>query len=101
MDRSEPIKLIKVTYQKDEYGVSRKVETVREVFAQVDSASQSEFYQGGQAGLKPELRFTMFRFDYGKETIVEYENERYSIYRTYRAKNDNIELYVQKEAGRQ
>ena len=45
MDRSEPIKLIKVTYQKDEYGVNRKVETVREVFAQVDSASQSEFYQ--------------------------------------------------------
>jgi hypothetical protein len=48
MDRSEPIKLIKVTYQKDEYGVSRKVETVREVFAQVDSASQSEFIRVGK-----------------------------------------------------
>ena len=99
MDRSETIKLISVTYANDEYGVSRKTETSREVYCNVSSVSFSEFFQGGQAGLKPEYRFTMFAPDYANETIVEYNEVRYSVYRTYKARNDSIELYVERKVG--
>jgi SPP1 family predicted phage head-tail adaptor len=99
MDRSETIKLISIVVANDEYGVSRTTKTSREVYCNVSSVSASEFYQGGQAGLKPEYRFTMFAPDYANETIVEYNDVRYSVYRTYKARNDTIELYVERKVG--
>ena len=42
---------------------------------------------------------TMFRYDYNGEPIVEYNGQRYSIYRTYIGKNDMIELYVERKGG--
>jgi SPP1 family predicted phage head-tail adaptor len=99
MDASETIKLIKITYEKNEYGVPQKKENPRQVYVQVDSVTQSEFFQAGANGLKPEYRFTMFRYDYDNETIVEYNNERYSVYRTYIQRKDIIELYVTKDKG--
>ena len=99
MDASETIKLIKSTYEKNEYGVAQKREIARPVYVQVDSVTQSEFFQAGANGLKPEYRFTMFRYDYDNETIVEYNNERYSVYRTYIQRKDIIELYVTKDKG--
>lgn len=41
----------------------------------------------------------MFAFDYNGEDIVEIDGNRYSVYRTYRAKADEIELYLEKKAG--
>lgn len=100
MDRSDVIQLVKETNNLNEYGVVEKQETMREVFAQVDSITQSEFFQAGQYGLAPAYKFTMFEGDYDDEEIVLYNNARYVIYRTYRTKNDNIELYVEKREGR-
>lgn len=42
----------------------------------------------------------MFKYDYADEQIVEYKGMRYVVYRTYIRKDDNIELYVQKELGK-
>ena len=99
MDRSEVINLISVAYVKDKYGVNRKVETSRQVYCNVGSVTQSEFFQCAQAGLKPEYRFSMFLYDYGGETLVEYKGTKYSVYRTYKGATDIMELYVQKAAG--
>ena len=99
MDRSEVINLIKVSYVKDKNGVNRKVETSRQVYCNVGSVTQSEFFQGAQAGLKPEYRFTLFYYDYDNETIAEYKGIKYSVYRTYHDKTDLMGLYVQKAAG--
>ena len=99
MDRSEVINLIKVSYVKDKNGVNRKVETSRQVYCNVGSVTQSEFFQGAQAGLKPEYRFTIFFYDYDAETLVDYKGVKYSVYRTYHDKTDLMELYVQKAAG--
>ena len=99
MDRSEQITLIKSEYVEDAYGVQQKTETRNTVFCDVASVTASEFFQGGQNGLKPDLRFTMFRYDYNDETVCEYNGKRYSIYRTYYGRNDLIELYVQRKKG--
>ena len=64
MDRSEVITLVKEHKAQDENGVWRTTTTERDVFAQVDSVTASEFFEGGRNGLNPEYRFTMFFGDY-------------------------------------
>jgi hypothetical protein len=99
MDRSTPIALVNVEYERDANGVRQKRESLRDVCANVQSVTASEFFEGGRNGLKPEYRFTMFRYDYLGEPIVEYNGKRYSVYRTYIARNDTIELYCEQKGG--
>ena len=99
MDLSNELTLVSYTYEKDSKGVDRKTQHTRTVFCGVESVSASEFFAANAAGLNPDLRFTMFRFDYEGEEECIFEDEYYSIYRTYRVKNDLIELYAQKKVG--
>lgn len=92
-------KLIDYTFEKNKYGVPEKKESPKDVFCEVHSISRSEFFNGAQAGLKPELKFTIFRFDYSGETVLEYKGVRYVIYRTFNQDSDYTELYVQRAAG--
>lgn len=99
MDRSTPICLVSTAYTRDVNGVQRKTETVRTVYANVQSVSASEFFEGGRNGLKPEYRFVMFRHDYKGEPVVTYNGVRYAVYRTYIGRNDTIELYCERKGG--
>lgn len=99
MDRSNVINLVATTYTRDERGVRRAVESSRQVFCDVSSVTASEFFDGGRAGLNPEYRFTIFFADYAGEQIVEYQGRRYGVYRTYQAKTDELELYVERKGG--
>lgn len=99
MDRSHEILLIKETREKDEYGIERPVRTSRRVFCDVQSVSRSEFFDGGRNGLNPEYQMTMFFADYDGERIVEYKGQRYGVYRTYHARTDELELYVERKGG--
>ena len=99
MDRSDVIKLISVTRTQDKYGQFVETEISRQVYCQVGSITQSEFYEGGRNGLNPEYRFTVFFADYEDETIIEYKDKRYAVYRTYLARNDKLELYVERKGG--
>ena len=96
--RSDILKLIGRSYVMDENGVSLPEETSREVYCRVGSVSASEFFEGARSGLRPEIRFTMFRFDYDNEEVCEYEGARYRIYRTY-ISGDYIELYCELGKG--
>lgn len=100
MDRSDIIKLIPVTYAADSYGIEKATEgTPREVMCQVQSVTRSEFFEGGRNGLNPEFVFLVFFGDYNEETLVEYKNKRYSVYRTYFRKDDRVELYAERKGG--
>lgn len=99
MDRSNVINLVATTHTRDENGVRRVVETSRQVYCDVSSVTASEFFEGGRSGLNPEYRFTVFYADYAGEQIVEYEKKRYGVYRTYQAKTDELELYVERKGG--
>ena len=48
--------------------------------------------------LQPELKFTVFFGDYENESVVEFQGNRYAVYRTYRA-GDYMELYVERKIG--
>lgn len=99
MDKTNIIYLQSVTYEKDQYGVNRAIKTERKVYCDVSSVTSAEFFQGGAQGLKPDLRFVMSIFDYKDEEELIFEGKTYSIYRTYRGKNDDIELYTERKQG--
>ena len=99
MDRSDVITLYADTITYDDYGVARKVRTGKDVFAKVESVTRSEFYEAGRAGLNPEFRITMFFGDYSGETLIGYKGKQYSVYRTYQAGTDLLEVYVERQGG--
>lgn len=78
----------------NDYGIQERTVTERQVFAQVKSIGQSEFYQAQAEGLKPELKFVLADYgDYQGEKEIEYDNKIYSVLRTYRTGNQ-IEITV-------
>lgn len=99
MDRSDIVNLYADSISYDDYGVARKTRTARQVFCRVDSVTRAEFFDAGRSGLNPEYRITMFFGDYNGETVVGYKGRTYSVYRTYQAKTDIIELYVERQGG--
>lgn len=99
MDRSDVITLIANTKTQDDYGRWIKTETKEDVFVQVDSINQAEFYEAGRNGLNPEFRFRMFAGDYSGQMECEYNGLRYAIYRNYLRRNDVLELYVERKGG--
>lgn len=99
MDKSDIITLVGETLTQNEYGQWMPSESSHDVYCQVDSVTQSEFFEGGRNGLNPQYRFTVFFADYNDEPIVEYKSQRYAVYRTYLTKNDKLELYVERKGG--
>lgn len=97
--RSAVAYLIHREYQQDDYGVLQETECKRKVYVDVQSVGSQEFFEGGQMGLKPSLKFTMFEYDYKNEEVIEYNCIQYTIYRTYIRRYDTIELFTQKRIG--
>ena len=92
------ITLKKETNTINEYGDTVQTFAERNVFAEVMSIGQSEFYQAQATGLKPEIKFVIADFaDYQNEKILSYkpfgasEAEDYTVLRTYRNKH-NLEI---------
>lgn len=87
------IKLIAETKTTDEYGDTISIESSREVFAEVKSIGQKEFYESQAVGLKPEIKFVIADFfDYQGEQKVRFtpfrgNEEEYRVIRTYRTSN--------------
>ena len=92
---------MKETNTVDEYGDTVQTFTERNVFAEVKSVGQSEFYQAEAVGLKPEIKFVIADFaDYQDEKQLKYTpfggtEQIYTVLRTYRNKI-NMELVCKK-----
>ena len=99
MDRSDVINLCEVNKTQDDYGQWIETVTKKQVYCQVDSITQSEFFEGGRNGLNPSYKFVVFFGDYNNEPIVEYKDEIYAVYRTYLRRDDMIEIYVERKGG--
>lgn len=99
MDKSSSIKLIKEIQTQDEIGQYITSESIKEVFCNVKSITRTEWFEAGRSGFKPALMFIIFEYDYEGESIVEYQGKRYGVYRTYIARDEQMELYVQEMGG--
>lgn len=89
------------TREQDENGVWRTTDPVeRTILARMDDVSRSEFFSGGQAGLRPEFRFIVNPVEYEREKVLIWNGARFAIYRTYHVPGtDDMELYAQREVG--
>ena len=97
--QDDVITLISNTFEGDSIGQQKPLVLRRDVFCRVSAISRREWFDAGHSGLKPELMFTVFFGDYCGEKTVEYNGERYTVYRTYRADQETVELYCERRAG--
>lgn len=99
MNKIVKIKLISLTVTYDAMGVMTKSETPTEIYGNFQSVSAQEFFRGGEIGIKPEFIIKVWENEYSGQVLLEYNNERYVIYRTYLASDGRVELYCQKDVG--
>ena len=100
MDRSDVIKLIsKNQVQNDDYTWTEQ-ETATEVFCDVRSITQTEWFNAGRNGIDhPAFVFVIHQYEYNNQQIVEYRGQRYGVYRTYVRRNESLELYCEAKGG--
>lgn len=100
MDRSNIIDLIKENKTQNENGEFVSNETRKTVFCDVRSVSRAEWNSAGQMGYNPRHVVSMFAPDYDGEEVAELNGERFSVYRTFNNRNEIIELYLERKAGK-
>lgn len=96
--------LIRQTIPKDSNGnpltdgignpIINEVKTV--ILCGLKSVSRNEFYNAAAAGLKPEIVFVVHGYEYNGERIVEFEDNRYRVIRTYMTDFEEVELVCEK-----
>jgi SPP1 family predicted phage head-tail adaptor len=92
--------LIRETYMLDDIGQHIPIEEAFEILCHIESIGQREFFSAGQNGINSDLKIVTQSVNYNNESVIEYNNERYGIYRTYRVNNsDEIELYCEWKGG--
>lgn len=87
---NDELTLIKEKTVVDDIGNQLKEITKKTVLCSVSSLTRNEFYAGATAGFKPQLVFTINGFEYDNEELIEYNDQTYTIIRTYRAKPDRL-----------
>ena len=77
-----------------------KTEIIREVFATQSSVGRQEFFECGKNNMKPSFKLEILNSEYQGEEIVEVDDKRYSVYRSYyNEKEDIMELYCHEKGG--
>lgn len=92
--------LIRETYEIDPIGQRIPIEEVTEILCHIESIGQREFFSAGQNGINSDLKIVTQSVNYNNEAIIDYNGQRYGIYRTFRRNNsDEIELYCEWKGG--
>lgn len=99
MERFATVSLVNKTVVFDEIGRPTEQPTTREVMATINSISAAEYARAGEIGLKAELMFSLWQYEYEGEEEVVYNNKHYSVYRTYINNNGKVELYCQRKVS--
>lgn len=99
MTRINKITLISQQITTDAIGQQVASETTLDIIAEVRSCTQSEYMNARQNGITPVYNFRVSVFAYSGQRFIEFEGVRYSVYRTYEADDNTIELYTEYETG--
>ncbi|MGE4213778.1 MAG: phage head closure protein [Anaerotignaceae bacterium] len=92
MTYDNELTLITKTYAQDDIGNQIATETETKILCGVKSVGRSEFYNAAQTGLKPTLLFIVHGYEYSGEKLVKFENEKYSVLKTYSMGFEELEL---------
>ena len=86
------VDLITLEQTQDQDGYMTNTETSATVFADVNSASRSEFWEAYKAGLEIAISVTMRFEDYSGQKLLDHNGKRYKVERTYSVDKERIEL---------
>ena len=78
---------------------SRLLSSVQ-VSAALSSVTRAEFYTAAQAGMKADLTFTVYDFEYDNQQEIEYNQEVYLVVRTFQKQLDKRELVCTRRDGK-
>ena len=92
------ISLISVEHDQDDIGQIVESETATEVVATLRTVSLNEWTEAGQLGLSAQYQAVIWAFEYHGEEIVDIDEKRYKVYRTYDT-GRHIELYLEEMVG--
>jgi SPP1 family predicted phage head-tail adaptor len=84
--------LLQTTRATNDAGDTISTVVRRPICGDKKSIRQSEFYQAQATGLKPEIMFEIWAFEYLDEPSLEYNSKTYTIIRTYTKDDEHIEL---------
>ena len=90
--------LIQKAFSSDDIGNQIPIETETLIYTTEKSMNRYDWAEAGRIGLNPSHLLVTAAVNYSGETEIDYEGERYSIYRTYQ-RGDEIELYLEKKGG--
>lgn len=97
--QTDVLTLVTQTRSVDAYGDPVITETTTQVFCEVSSIGQKEFYQAQAVGLQPEIKFILADYlDYSGQLYVEHEGVRYHVLRTYRT-GQRLEIVCNREVN--
>lgn len=96
--KNKQITLIAVTSTQDADGYAVETETTTDLWAKIDSITGQEFTNAGLLNIQPSFRAVVWVAEYSGQKLVEMDNKRYGVYRTYKH-GDEIELYCREEMG--
>jgi len=87
-----------VTETRSAHGVHEAItETVREVLAEIRSVTRTEYYNGLNAGVQPELVFKLtLDADYQDEHFLRFRGKKWRVVRTYLTNDGGIEITAER-----
>jgi len=91
--------LVSTEIVKDELHQDIEVEVEREVFCSVLNINQYEYASAIAAGRKPKNTFVVNYEDYNDENKIKYNNQSYTIYRTFVRADGYIECHCEVRIG--
>jgi hypothetical protein len=91
--------LLSITSTKDELGQAILEEKPYMVFCSKLSITRAEFNASGSLGHKPDMMLVVDSDAYDQEKYLEYQNVKYSIYKSFRRNDGFSELYCEVKQG--
>jgi len=82
----------------DEYGNQKEQPVERKIYANEYSVSSTEYYNAAVTGLRPEVAFEIYSFEYDGEKKFKYKGKEYNIIRT-QGKGEKIIIIGEKVAA--
>jgi SPP1 family predicted phage head-tail adaptor len=87
--------LISILSTKDKLGQAILEEKAYMIFCSKLSITRAEFNAAGQLGHKPEIMLIVDSDSYDNERYLEYNNKKYSIYKTFQRPDGFTEIYCE------
>jgi predicted RNA-binding protein associated with RNAse of E/G family len=91
--------LISITTEKDDLGQMIRNEKSFMIFCSKMSIVRSEFNTAGMLGHKPEIMLIVDSDSYDQEKYLEYNDKKYSIYKSFQRVDHFTELYCEVKSG--